>query len=153
MARALLIMLIMAERAVSFSSTTHIARRARTAAARAPRARADVRRRAGDDAEECDVFDPTPECLSEAESMGCTTEEACRFSVGERVRVVTDTIVYHYPKKKDGLNTNGMVGTVIAIATVVPGSTATISANRPLQVKLEDVPLSAHFEEGELEPV
>ena len=107
--------------------------------------RAPARRRRGvvllaDDAEECDVFDPSPECLTEAEAMSCGAWEECSFNVGDRVRVVSDAVVYHHPKHKAGL-----------ASVARDGSGAALSANRPVVVQFEEPRLTAHFEEGELE--
>ena len=92
-------------------------------AALAPvRAPAQRRRRGvvllADDAEECDVFDPSPECLTEAEAMSCGAWEECSFNVGDRVRVVSDAVVYHHPKHKAGLAVRGLVGSVSGLASV-----------------------------------
>jgi len=119
--------------------------------------RAPARRRRGvvllaDDAEECDVFDPSPECLTEAEAMSCGAWEECSFNVGDRVRVVSDAVVYHHPKHKAGLAVRGLVGSVSGLASVArDGSGAALSANRPVVVQFEEPRLTAHFEEGELE--
>ncbi len=126
-------------------------------AALAPvRAPAQRRRRGvvllADDAEECDVFDPSPECLTEAEAMSCGAWEECSFNVGDRVRVVSDAVVYHHPKHKAGLAVRGLVGSVSGLASVArDGSGAALSANRPVVVQFEEPRLTAHFEEGELE--
>ena len=85
--------------------------------------RAPARRRRGvvllaDDAEECDVFDPSPECLTEAEAMSCGAWEECSFNIGDRVRVVSDAVVYHHPKHKAGLAVRGLVGSVSGLASV-----------------------------------
>ena len=106
----------------------------------------------GDDAEECDVFDPSPDCLTEADTMSCGAWAECSFEVGHRVRVVGDAVVFHHPKHKTGINLLGLVGSVKGLASVArDGSGAALSANRPVVVQFAEPKLAAHFEEGELE--
>ena len=77
---------------------------------------------------------------------------ATPFNVGDRVRGVSDAVVYHHPKHKAGLAVRGLVGSVSGLASVArDGSGAALSANRPVVVQFEEPRLTAHFEEGELE--
>ena len=90
--------------------------------------------------------------LPAIEAMSCGAWEECSFNVGDRVRVVSDAVVYHHPKHKAGLAVRGLVGSVSGLASVArDGSGAALSANRPVVVQFEEPRLTAHFEEGELE--
>lgn len=71
------------------------------------------------------------------------------MNIGDRVRVVTSVIVYHYPKqKKQPFDLKGFEGEVIDIVQEWRGRP--ISANLPILVKFDDK-FKAHFRENELE--
>ena len=73
------------------------------------------------------------------------------MKVGDRVRVITSAIVYHYPKhKKQPFDIKGMEGEVIDIVTEWKGRP--VSANLPIKVRF-DKKFIAHFRENELEVI
>ena len=60
--------------------------------------------------------------------------------------------VYHAPKHKEGLDTQGLVGVVASLASVArDGSGSEISANRPVVVQFDEPKFRTHYEESELE--
>ncbi|WP_267382731.1 ferredoxin-thioredoxin reductase variable chain [Cyanobacterium sp. uoEpiScrs1] len=71
------------------------------------------------------------------------------MKVGDRVRVMASTIVYHFPQhKKQPFDLKGMEGEIINIITNWQGRP--VSANFPILVKF-DKRFKAHFRDRELE--
>ena len=71
------------------------------------------------------------------------------MKVGDRVRVMASTIVYHFPQhKKQPFDLKGMEGEIIYIITNWQGRP--VSANFPILVKF-DKRFKAHFRDRELE--
>jgi len=85
-------------------------------------------------------------------------KEGNGLQVGDAVRVVESVMVYHVPKKNQGIDLKGMNGQVVGDARVYKGKE--ISANLPWKVQFEIQPeeegkkntkFFAHLEEHELE--
>jgi len=73
------------------------------------------------------------------------------MKVGDRVRVIQSTTVYHHPANRGKpFDIKDMEGDVIAIVTQWQGRP--VSANLPIQVKF-DKKFRAHLRENELEVV
>ncbi len=73
------------------------------------------------------------------------------MKVGDHVRVIASTIVYHHPQhKKQPFDLQGMEGEIIDNITEWQGRP--VSANFPLLVKF-DKKFRAHFKDHELEVI
>ena len=71
------------------------------------------------------------------------------MKVGDHVRVMASTIVYHYPQhKKQPFDLKGMKGEIVGIITDWQGRP--VSSNFPILVKF-DKRFKAHFRDHELE--
>lgn len=78
-----------------------------------------------------------------------TVQLKTHMKVGDHVRVMASTIVYHYPQhKKQPFDLKGMEGEIIDIITNWQGSP--VSSNLPVLVKF-DKRFKAHFRDHELE--
>jgi len=82
------------------------------------------------------------------------------LNVGDAVRVVEPVVVYHVPKKSQGVDLKGMEGQVVGDARQFKGKE--ISANLPWKVQFEIQPeeagkkstkFFAHLEEHEMERI
>ena len=72
------------------------------------------------------------------------------FTVGDRVRVIESNVVlWHRPAfRKEGFNPRGLVGTVVRVR-----NEQRLTVTKPLVVKFNEPPFSAHFSSDELELV
>lgn len=73
------------------------------------------------------------------------------MKIGDRVRINTSVVVYHYPKQKNKpFDLKGMEGEIIKIMTEWQGRP--ISPNLPVVVQFEKK-FKAHLREDELEVI
>lgn len=88
------------------------------------------------------------------------SEDGTSWNVGDAVRVVESVVVYHVPKKNQGVDLKGMEGQVVSDARQYKGKE--ISANLPWKVQFEmeaeepgkkNTKFFAHLEEHEMERI
>ncbi len=73
------------------------------------------------------------------------------MKIGDRIRVITSVIVYHFPKSKnEPFDIQGMEGEIKDIVTEWKGRP--VSANLPIKVKF-DKKFVSHLREDELEVI